>query len=60
MLNQSLMFLANQASGFFNERYLNKEYTKIKNDFFHVDRYLKNKETNRQSFGVQCDNSQVM
>ena len=41
----------------FDERYLKKEYTCTILIFFHENRYG-NKETNRKSFDVKCDNSQ--
>ena len=43
----------------FDERYLKKECTCTILTFFHENRHG-NKETNRKSFDVKCDNSQGM
>ena len=54
------MILANQPSGFFNQTYLKKECTCTILIFFHADRHINNKETNRKPFAVRYENSQGM
>ena len=53
-----MLFFSKQATGLFSQRHFKKENIRLILIFFHADRRIGNKKTNRTSFAVRYNNFQ--